>query len=105
MPCVCCFVAYYRDGIHTHELSEEQKRTQRVTHGATEAAYVGKRGLSQKCPDREAIPLCKWHHTEGPESPHRLGKRFWSVWGIDRDELVRQLQERYEKEKVNADNR
>jgi hypothetical protein len=71
----------------------------------SEAAHVGDRGLSQKCPDRQAIPLCKWHHTEGPESHHRLGKQFWATWGIDRDALLAQLQERYEKEKLNADNR
>ena len=77
LPCVCCF-----------------------NHRGIESAHVGERGLSQRCPDREAIPLCKWHHTEGPESHHRLGKRFWAKWNLNRDELIAQLQSRYNKEKV-----
>ncbi len=92
LSCVCC------DKCSTIELMKLEH-----DHGntvcLTEAAHTGKRGLSQKAPDREAIPLCKWHHTEGPESHHRLGKAFWNKWGIDRDELIAELQSRYEKEK------
>src|SRR5271155_3975278 len=39
----------------------------------TEAAHVGIRGLSQKSSDRETLPLCSWHHREGPLSQHELG--------------------------------
>lgn len=63
---------------------------------ATEAAHVGARGLSQKCSDRETIPLCALHHREGPESHHKLGKRFWAHHGIDRDALIKRLQEAYD---------
>ncbi len=54
----------------------------------TEAAHVGIRGLRQKCSDREAIPLCGWHHRESPASHHRLGKLFWVFQQLDREKLV-----------------
>ena len=64
----------------------------------TEAAHVGDRGLSQKCPDREAIPLCRIHHRISPDSVHALQKKFWAKWSIDRDEIIRKLNARYEEE-------
>ena len=54
----------------------------------TEAAHVGRRGLSQKCSDRETIPLCAEHHRNGKDSYHKLGKRFWEHHGLDRDALI-----------------
>ena len=55
-----------------------------------EAAHVGEiRGLRQKCSDREAIPLCAYHHRIGPPSRHVLGKHFWAFWELDRDSLIR----------------
>lgn len=63
----------------------------------TEAAHVGDRGLSQKCSDREAIPLCGFeHHREGPSSVHKLGTKFWDVMRIDRDELIKALNDAYD---------
>lgn len=63
----------------------------------TEAAHVGERGLSQKCSDRETIPLCGIeHHREGKYSNHKLGKKFWEYWKLDRDELVTELQQAYD---------
>jgi hypothetical protein len=61
----------------------------------TEAAHVGKRGLSQKCNDLETIPLCQDHHREGPHAHHKLGKRFFDLHGIDKDELVLKLNTDY----------
>ena len=61
-----------------------------------EAHHAGDHGLGQRAPDRTCIPLCAWHHRLGPESAHVLGKRFWEHHGIDRDTLVRELNERYE---------
>lgn len=62
----------------------------------TEAAHVGNRGLSQKCPDREAIPLCAEHHREGHQAAHILGKNFWAHWGLVRDVLIEELNAVYE---------
>jgi hypothetical protein len=56
--------------------------------GAVEAAHVGDRGLSQKCRDEEAIPLCGYHHRTGPDSQHVMGKNFWGHHGINRADLV-----------------
>ena len=65
----------------------------------TECAHVGRRGLSQQCPDRECLPLCRVkHHQFGPESHHQLGKRFWSFHGLDRVALIQQLNQIYHRE-------
>jgi hypothetical protein len=65
----------------------------------TECAHVGHRGLSQKCPDCESLPLCRVeHHRIGPESHHKLGKRFWSFHGLDRAESIKQMQKLWAEE-------
>lgn len=64
----------------------------------TEAAHVGDRGLSVKCPDRETIPLCSWHHRLSPESVHRLGKKFWTLWKLDREKLFARYQAMFEEQ-------
>jgi hypothetical protein len=64
-----------------------------------EAAHVGERGLGQKCPDRQTLPLCIEHHTAGPHSHHKLGRGFWSFWKLDRYELIAEFNARYEGEK------
>ena len=61
----------------------------------TEAAHVGERGLSQKCSDRETIPLCAGHHRIGVTAQHRLGKKFWEHHQIYLDTLIAGLNERY----------
>ena len=61
-----------------------------------EAHHAGDHGFGQRAPDRTCIPLCAWHHRIGPESVHVLGKRFWAHHELDRDTLVRELNERYE---------
>lgn len=66
----------------------------------TEVAHVGDRGLMQKCSDRETLPLCTMHHTLAPESQHRAGKKFWWLWGIDRDAEIARLNALYEQEKA-----
>ena len=64
----------------------------------SEAAHVGPRGMSQKCSDRETLPLCVEHHREGKDAHHVLQKRFWSYHGLDRDALIAELNARYELE-------
>ncbi|HVP49875.1 MAG TPA: hypothetical protein VMT56_01500 [Candidatus Bathyarchaeia archaeon] len=67
--------------------------------GVIEAAHTGIRGLSQKAPDRQAVPLCRFHHTISPLSYHPYFKWFWSYWELDRDKIIRELNERYEEER------
>jgi len=80
----------------------------KIQRSKTESAHVGDRGKSQMCPDWEAIPLCgptdpsdgpvEGHHREGPTSQHKLGKKFWEYWQIDRDTLIAVLNSKYEQE-------
>ncbi len=60
-----------------------------------EAAHVGERGLGQKAPDRQCVPLCIEHHTAGAHSVHVLGKRFWTHWNLDRFELIADYNRRW----------
>jgi hypothetical protein len=62
----------------------------------TEAAHVGMRGMSQKCSDRETIPLCAEHHRLGPVSHHVLGKKFWAHHGLNREEMIRSFNASYD---------
>ncbi len=56
-----------------------------------EAAHIGRRGMSQKSSDREAIPLCSLHHQE----QHRIGLRqFSKSYELDIPALVEQLNQR-----------
>ncbi len=68
------------------------------SQAVTEVAHVGDRGLGQRCPDREAIPLGVPHHRTGKDAHHVLGKNFWSHHGLDRDEVIATLQKLYEQE-------
>lgn len=63
-----------------------------------EAAHVGVRGLSQKAPDREALPVCIFHHTQGRYSLHVMGKKFWEFHGLDKDYLIAKHQARFDAE-------
>lgn len=75
-----------------------QKRDEQLSR--TEVAHVGVRGLSQKCDDRDTIPLCGRHHRLGKDAHHRLGKRFFEHHGTDRDALIQFYQQKFDKEKV-----
>lgn len=89
LPCtICALLAGLIEANHGVYLLHQRSKT--------EAAHVGERGLSQKCSDRETIPLCCEHHREGKYSQHKLGKKFWEYWKLDRDELVSELQRVYE---------
>ena len=66
----------------------------------TEAAHVGPRGLSQKCPDRVTLPLCREHHREGQFSQHSMGKMFWPHFDLELNELLLKFQCRYESERL-----
>lgn len=64
--------------------------------GRITAHHAGPRGISQRCPDRQAVPLCFAHHQDGPHSAHRLGKNFWQFHGIDCAELILKLNRQFE---------
>jgi len=64
----------------------------------SEAAHVGRRGLGQKCSDRQTIPLCGEHHRFGSDSHHVLGKKFWEHHDLHRDLLIAELNTRYEEQ-------
>lgn len=71
--------------------------------GLTEVAHIGIRGLSQRCRDSESMPLGTKHHdhaTAGgaPDSHHTLGAKFWGHHGLDRAEVIAEMQWLYQKE-------
>jgi hypothetical protein len=41
-------------------------------------------GIGQKPADKWTLPLCSWHHRDGPEAQHKGSERaFWQRHGID----------------------
>lgn len=67
----------------------------------SDPAHVGVRGLGQKSPGREVAPLCIEHHRrESPIGHHQLGKNFWATYGLERDIVLAQLNEQYEREEL-----
>jgi len=70
-----------------------------LNFGTIYAHHAGPHGLSQKSPDRTCIPLCWRHHDRNSTaSIHTLGKRFWLVYGLDRNALIEELNARYDSE-------
>ena len=60
----------------------------------SEAAHTGPRGLGQKAPDDQCIPLCPDHHRHRRDALDVAGpRRFEDIHGIDIKALVRRLQE------------
>lgn len=85
--CVACYGCLQQQG------EGEIGTIWKIQKSLTECAHVGRRGIGQKCPDCESLPLCAIeHHRVGPESHHRLGKRFWAFHGLDRVALIKQMQ-------------
>lgn len=81
LPCAIC------------TLKAEQQTTPTTAH------HHGPRAYGTKTSDRRAIPLCyERHHLFGPEAVHVLCRRFAEYHGIDGDELIRSLNERYERQ-------
>lgn len=57
----------------------------------SEACHTGGHGISQKAPDRRAIPLCPLHHKEY----HRIGRRKFELsYELDIEGLIAKLNER-----------
>jgi hypothetical protein len=54
--------------------------------GTTEAAHIRLNFFAgaMKPHDRNAVPLCSWHHRESPYAEHALGAaEFWKRHGLD----------------------
>lgn len=64
--------------------------------GPIAAHHAGSHGISQKAGDRTAIPLCAGHHQFGYQALHVMGKAFWTRHGLDRIELIANLNLAYE---------
>jgi hypothetical protein len=64
--------------------------------GRIHAHHAGERGLSQRPADSTAIPLCEAHHQHGPHAVQVLGKGFWTFHGLDKLELIGELNAQYE---------
>ncbi|HET9320024.1 MAG TPA: hypothetical protein VFO27_09615 [Bryobacteraceae bacterium] len=48
-----------------------------------EFAHTGPRGLRQKAPDKDGVPLCHHHHQSGNHSLHKIGPlKFQSFYRI-----------------------
>jgi len=63
----------------------------------SEVAHLGSHGISQKAPDLQAVPMCRFHHQSGQHSIHRLGpEAFWTLHGLDPDAIIARLNAEYE---------
>lgn len=59
----------------------------------SEAAHTGPRGLGQKSPDEQCIPLCPDHHRHRRDALDVAGpKNFQAIHRIDIQHLVQRLQ-------------
>lgn len=59
----------------------------------SEASHTGPRGLGQKAPDEQCIPLCPDHHRHRRDALDVAGpRRFEELHGMDIKALVRRLQ-------------
>lgn len=57
-----------------------------------EASHTGAHGISQKAPDDRVIPLCRYHHREGPDALDRIGSRkFEEVHQISIAQIIAEL--------------
>lgn len=109
-PCWICFERYCRK--LGYDPAEERARPevrsmfcalQAFECGVTEAAHAGARGLGQKCPDSQLIPLGGKHHMHATaggskESHHSMGKNFWEYHHLNTDEIFEELHGLYRKE-------
>lgn len=99
LPCLVTLWRIGRCGTMA-ELVELAYKRRSTLHRLSECAHVGdNKGMRQKCSDRETIPLTDWFHREGPESHHKLPRTFFEHHGLNRDEIVVELNKLYERTK------
>lgn len=57
-----------------------------------ECAHFGIHSSDQKCSDYKTLPLCRFHHSNGVDSLHKLGPRkFMHVHNLDIPALIQWL--------------
>jgi hypothetical protein len=106
MPCCACFKMFFsRVGRwpvwSINYILAACEANQRLQTLPTESAHFGVRGLRQKAPDRQALPLCSTlHHREGHESAHVLGRSFFVYHNLDREALTKAFNDYYDSEKT-----
>lgn len=98
LPCVVCQFSVV--AVSSNASTMEITVSLMTQSSRTEAAHVGARGLSQKCSDREALPICKDHHTERRDSAHKLQKTFWAHHGLDKEVLIAEYNRKYKEERA-----
>ncbi len=65
-----------------------------VAHVRVSDASLGveQAGMAAKPSDRYALPLCPWHHQDGPDAEHKVGTvKFWRDLAIDPLRLADEL--------------
>lgn len=82
--CLCCIL---------YHLQSSGSGTVHVCSGEIQAAHTGRHGRGQKAADETALPMCNSAHQSSKFSHHKLGKKFWSFWGLDREKLVQSFNE------------
>lgn len=105
LPCLICFRELYLQGLMFDLIEADRlalRQPSSIQQSPTECAHVGVRGLGQKCPDRQTVPLCAEHHRTGKSAHHVLGRNFWTFHGLDRDQLIRQLNSIFDSKRIAA---
>lgn len=65
-----------------------------------EAAHTGTRGLSTKANDRDAIPLCQFHHTGSNGCYHKGRRAFETFYRLEIAAPIEELNTWYEAERL-----
>lgn len=67
------------------------------------AGYAGEEGwkptgMARRPDDWRAVPLCSWHHRDGPDAQHKASERaWWAGHDISPPQLCRELRAQYER--------
>lgn len=103
LPCACCVGMKLLLSCAAGDFVPYIEKPFARQTSPTEAAHTGDHPAYRRAPDRTAIPLCAIeHHREGPESHHKLGKRFFPYHNLDRDALVAALNAEFDREHSDA---
>lgn len=97
LPCICC-VGWTRFEAHVMDMRSAAPFAHVRQASRTEAAHVGDHAAYRLASDRTCIPLCAIeHHREGPDSHHKLSRKFWAAHGLDRNTVIAFLNQHYER--------